>query len=104
FGSAGAERPDGPEASPVCCELLRGAYRALAAMPENERIALSLRHIAEIGPGDIAPMCATDTATVEKRIARAMARLRTEVERDPVLRGCGGGAPPRPAALVRFPA
>jgi len=95
---------DGPATSPECCELLRHAYRALAALPEDERIAFSLRHIADLEPAEVAGVCATDAATIERRIARGMERFRAQVERSPVLRAHGRAAPAAPVPLSRRPA
>jgi RNA polymerase sigma-70 factor (ECF subfamily) len=72
-------------ASPECCELLRGTFRVLDALPADDRIAFSLRFIANLELGEVAAVCPASLETVSRRIARAAARFRVEAGRDPVL-------------------
>jgi RNA polymerase sigma-70 factor (ECF subfamily) len=74
-----------PTATPEQCELLRSAYRALETLPEDERMAFSLRFIAEMDLTEVAAVCRVSLATIKRRLSRAEMRFRAEAIRDPVL-------------------
>jgi RNA polymerase sigma-70 factor (ECF subfamily) len=75
-----------PTATPEQCELLHSAYRALDQLPEDERIAFSLRFIAEMELTEVATACQVSLATIKRRLARADVRFRAEADRHPLLR------------------
>jgi len=89
-----------PAFSPECCELILGTYRLLEALSDDDRLVLSLRHIADVPVPELAAILSADAGAVEKRLARATARFQARFERDPVLGRYG--RPADPAAPVRI--
>jgi RNA polymerase sigma-70 factor, ECF subfamily len=85
--------PDDPEVSMIRRELID---RALAALPADLRVAVTLRDVAGLEYREIADMTGVPLGTVESRIARARQRLRATLA--PLI----GGPPvdPRPERPV----
>lgn len=77
--AASAIEPDsiiGAAASPEHVALLRSIYRALEAMPAEQRVALILHRVEGYGLEETARTMGLSLATVKRRIAEADARLR----------------------------
>jgi RNA polymerase sigma factor (sigma-70 family) len=82
----GARRPPAPaHDGPADCEILRGAYRVMDRLPDDDRIALALRFISQMTPAEVAAVCRVPVARIDRRLARATARFHVELQRDPVL-------------------
>jgi len=90
----------GPAFSPECCELVAGTYRLLDTLPRDDRLVFSLRFMADISIPQLAAILSIDEAAVDKRLARASARFKARVDRDPVLGRYGRAADP--SAPVRI--
>lgn len=69
----GLAAPASPDGSAV--------LEALAALPEPEREAVALRHLAGQTPAEIAEALDLPDGTVRSRISRGLARLRERMER-----------------------
>lgn len=70
---APADIPDAPAttASPESHSLVKSTYRVLDTLPENERLAFSLRFIAEMELTEVAAACDCSLATIKRRLRRA---------------------------------
>jgi len=64
---------------------LRDTYRVLDKLPNEERVAFSLRHIDEMELAEIADACNVSLATIKRRLSRAEVRFRTLAKRQPGL-------------------
>jgi len=83
-------------ATPEQHELLRSAYRVLDTLPADERMAFSLRFIAEMDLTEVAAACGVSLATIKRRLSRADAKFRAGAGEHPALQerlaGPAGGA------------
>jgi RNA polymerase sigma-70 factor, ECF subfamily len=85
---APSELPEAPAATagPEGYALLRATHRVLDALPPDERIAFSLRFVAEMELTEVAGACGCSLATIKRRLARAEKRFVAEAQQDPLLR------------------
>lgn len=85
---APADVPDRPcaPADSEGGEVLRATYRALDALPVDERLAFTLRFVAEMELVEVARACEVSLATVKRRLARAELAFRARAESEPLLR------------------
>jgi RNA polymerase sigma-70 factor (ECF subfamily) len=84
-------------ATPEQQELLRSAYRVLETLPADERLAFSLRFIAEMDLTEVAAACGVSLATIKRRLSRADAKFRAGAGEHPALQerlGQEPGGPP----------
>jgi len=72
-------------ATPEQQELLRSAYRVLDTLPADERMAFSLRFIAEMDLTEVATACGVSLATIKRRLSRADAKFRAGACTEPEL-------------------
>lgn len=84
---APADIPDAPATttSPESQALVNSTYRLLDTLPENERLAFSLRFIAEMELTEVAAACGCSLATVKRRLARAEVHFLAGARLDPAL-------------------
>jgi RNA polymerase sigma-70 factor (ECF subfamily) len=84
---APSDIPDTPAAtaSPESHAILRATYKVLEALPENERLAFSLRFISEMELTEVAAACGVSLATIKRRLARAEVSFLEGARRDPML-------------------
>ena len=84
---APSDIPDTPAAtaSPESHAILRATYKVLEALPENERLAFSLRFISEMELTEVAAACGVSLATIKRRLARAEVSFLEGARRDPLL-------------------
>lgn len=65
---------------------VRAVYRALGALPTDERIAFALRFLDGMELTEVARHCDVSLATIKRRLARAEASFRDEIaRREPAL-------------------
>jgi RNA polymerase sigma-70 factor, ECF subfamily len=85
---APSDLPEAPAATtgPEGYALLRATYRALDTLPPDERIAFSLRFVAEMELTEVADACGVSLATIKRRLTRAEKRFVAEAQQDPLLR------------------
>lgn len=80
--TADAEPPDRPAGGPSVAEqvergeLSRGLARLLAELPENQRIAVVLRHVVDLPMTEIAEVLGCPEGTVKSHVSRGLSRLR----------------------------
>lgn len=91
LGEAGFSPPAGPSADPQA-QAEAAARRQLlqagiAALPEDQRLALILRDVQGFSYEEVAQMTDTTLGTVKSRINRARTRLRESLRRDEELFG-----------------
>ena len=67
-------------------EAVRATYRALDTLPDDERMAFSLRFISEMQLTEVASACRVSLATVKRRLARAEKRFVEAAKDHPALR------------------
>jgi len=77
--SLGAELPD-PSAAMENIELRRRLFRAMARLPEKQRIVFTMRHVSGLSLDEIAAATGCATGTVKCHLARATRRLRVMLE------------------------
>ena len=84
---APSEVPDAEsvEAPSEIREAVARLYRALDALPVDERLAFSLRHIEQMELMEVAEACDVSLATAKRRLARAEMRFGAIARRDPLL-------------------
>lgn len=73
---AAVQAPDTDVAARPSDELLA----AIAALPQQQREVLVLRHLLDLGPGEIADIVGVPVGTVNSRMRRALDALRDELE------------------------
>ncbi|HEV3125406.1 MAG TPA: sigma-70 family RNA polymerase sigma factor [Candidatus Dormibacteraeota bacterium] len=73
------ERSEGPEETAERREEQREVMRALAALPANERAALSLRYLLDLDERAIANLLDWPLGTVKTRLRRGRDRLRQQL-------------------------
>lgn len=66
--------------------LVTSTYRLLDALPAQERLAFSLRFIAEMELTEVAAACGVSLATVKRRLRNATRTFMEQAQRDPDLR------------------
>jgi RNA polymerase sigma-70 factor, ECF subfamily len=67
-------------------EAVRATYRVLDTLPDDERMAFSLRFISEMQLTEVAEACRVSLATVKRRLARAEKRFVEAAKDHPSLR------------------
>jgi RNA polymerase sigma-70 factor (ECF subfamily) len=67
-------------------DALARTYRALSALPADERIAFALRFVAEMELTEVADACQVSLATIKRRLEKAQNRFTAVGRKDPVLR------------------
>ena len=84
---APADIPDVPAttASPENHALVNSTYKLLDTLPENERMAFSLRFIAEMELTEVAAACGVSLATIKRRLTRAELHFLEGARKDPAL-------------------
>jgi len=75
--------------SPESMATMGAMYRLLDTLTPGERLAFTLRYMAEMELTEVASACRVSLATVKRRLVRAEARIREAAAHDPLL----GGAP-----------
>ena len=65
---------------------VRATYRVLDTLPVDERMAFSMRFIAEMELTEVAAACRVSLATIKRRLARAEARFLAAAQESAVLR------------------
>jgi RNA polymerase sigma-70 factor (ECF subfamily) len=65
---------------------VRATYRVLDALPTEERLAFTLRFVAEMELTEVAAACQVSLATIKRRLARAETRFLAAAEDSPVLK------------------
>ena len=86
------ERPeDLPEAAAVSAapeetETLRRAYRLIDSLPDKERIAFTLRYVADMELIEVAEACEVSLAPIKRCLQRAPRRFTLLAARDPYLK------------------
>lgn len=74
-----------PAHNPESHAVIRATYRVLDTLPEDERMAFSLRFIAEMELTEVAAACRVSLATIKRRLSRAEARFLEKARQDPLL-------------------
>ncbi len=82
------ERTEQPDAALERAELRNTLSTAVAALPERERIAITLRHVQGFGYGDIAALLDQPVGTVKANVHRGVRRLRKALHEDHAWRSC----------------
>jgi len=84
---APADIPDVPAtiASPENHALVHSTYKLLDTLPENERLAFSLRFVAEMELTEVAAACGCSLATIKRRLSRAETHFLEGARKDPAL-------------------
>jgi len=84
---APSDIPEAPAAtaSPESHAILRATYKVLDALPENERLAFSLRFVAEMELTEVAAACGCSLATIKRRLARAELSFVEGAQKEPLL-------------------
>jgi RNA polymerase sigma-70 factor (ECF subfamily) len=79
--------PDQPTAEhdAVGTATMRAVYRAIEGLPTDERLAFSLRFVAELELTEVAAACQVSLATIKRRLSRAEARFRAAAQQSPLL-------------------
>ena len=65
---------------------VRATYRVLDTLPTDERIAFSMRFIAEMELTEVAAACRVSLATIKRRLARAETRFLAAAQESAVLK------------------
>jgi len=65
---------------------MRAVYLAIDALPTDERLAFSLRFVAEMELTEVAAACQVSLATIKRRLTRAQARFVEAAGASPLLR------------------
>lgn len=81
------EMPPGRASTPdfEASEALRAAYRLLASLHVDERIAFALRFVEGMELAEVAAACRVSLATAKRRLARAEARFVELARHEPAL-------------------
>lgn len=72
-------------ADEAASEELRATYGILGGLPEDERIAFSLRFLEGMELTEVAAACGVSLATIKRRLRRAEDAFRAEAARHPAL-------------------
>jgi RNA polymerase sigma-70 factor (ECF subfamily) len=75
-----AEDAPSPEATVLVRERSRELAGALGALPERDRVVLVLRYVLDLSEREMAAVLDCRPGTVKSRLARALDRLREEVD------------------------
>lgn len=73
------------ELDPVAAETARAVLRVLDRMPDEERLALTLRRVEEMDLKEVADALGVSLATVKRRLQSAEARFRMLAASEPAL-------------------
>jgi RNA polymerase sigma-70 factor (ECF subfamily) len=65
---------------------LRAVYQVIDTLPTDERLAFSLRFVAELDLTEVAASCQVSLATIKRRLARAEARFLAAADKSSLLR------------------
>jgi RNA polymerase sigma-70 factor (ECF subfamily) len=68
-------------AAPIATAVADDLLAAVAALPDEQRIVVVLRHLLELTPGEIAELTGTPRGTVNSRLRRGLDALAREVQR-----------------------
>jgi RNA polymerase sigma-70 factor (ECF subfamily) len=68
-------------AAPATTAVADDLLAAVAALPDEQRIVVVLRHLLELTPGEIAALTGTPRGTVNSRLRRGLDALAREVQR-----------------------
>ncbi|MBI2392785.1 MAG: RNA polymerase sigma factor [Deltaproteobacteria bacterium] len=82
---AEASEPAAPELADEAREAVACVYRALEAMPADERIPLALRFIDGMELVEVAAACSVSLATIKRRLAVAEKKFRERAANHPPL-------------------
>jgi RNA polymerase sigma-70 factor, ECF subfamily len=74
-----------PMAGPDVSAALRSAYAILDALPPDERVVFSLRHMEGLQFEEIAQLCGASLATIRRRMRRAELQFEKRAALDPLL-------------------
>lgn len=86
--------PDAPPLEDLREQLPRGLQDYLGRLPENQRVALVLRHALDHTLPEIAEICGAPVPTIKSRILKAEETLRKLIRRDLNLGASSAGGPP----------
>lgn len=75
-----------PDAFAVRAELSVALERALATLPDDQRLAIILTDVHGYGYDEVATITGVAVGTVKSRVSRGRARLREELQREPAKR------------------
>ncbi len=75
-----------PEAFAVRAELSSALEKALAALPDDQRLAIVLVDVQGYGYDEVATITDVAVGTVKSRVSRGRARLREALQREPAKR------------------
>jgi len=73
------------DAAPDVRQAVKHLYRALDALPVDDRLAFSLRHVEQMELTEVAAACGVSLSTAKRRLARAEVRFVALSKRDPLL-------------------
>ena len=79
------ERPTAPHDAEGTATM-RAVYQAIDALPTDERLAFSLRFVAELDLTEVAVACQVSLATIKRRLSRAETRFLKAAAESPLLR------------------
>ena len=84
---APADIPDtpAPTSNPESHALVSSTYRLMDTLPDNERMAFSLRFVAEMELTEVAAACGVSLATIKRRLTRAEIHFLEGARKDPSL-------------------
>jgi RNA polymerase sigma-70 factor (ECF subfamily) len=85
FEPAELPEPETNQALPEVREAVAHLYRALDALPVDDRLAFTLRYLEEMELTEVAAACEVSLATAKRRLARAEKRFVAISRRDPLL-------------------
>jgi DNA-directed RNA polymerase specialized sigma24 family protein len=74
-----------PAADPADDEASKAAYRILAGLSVDDRVALVLRAVAQMTIAEAAEACGVSTSTLKRRVRRAESAFMDQARREPAL-------------------
>lgn len=86
FAPADLPEPPAAAAGQEGYLLLRATYQVLDSLQADQRVAFTLRFVAEMELTEVAAACGVSLATIKRRLNRAEAAFLAGAERDPLLR------------------
>jgi RNA polymerase sigma-70 factor, ECF subfamily len=78
------EMPAAPH-NPEAAATMRAMYRALDALPADERLVFTLRFMSELELTEVAAACRVSLATIKRRLTRAEAHFQEAAQHEPLL-------------------